>query len=147
MLPKIHAAFGAAALLIIATFWTATVTTIVIGDKYLIAMAKLGIAWGLLALIPMLILTGLSGNRLGQNMRGPLIGAKQKRMKIIAFNGIVFLVPSALILLPLAMQGQGGLLYWTIQTLELLAGATNITLLGLNMRDGLRLSRRRAATA
>lgn len=147
MLPKIHAAFGATALLIIATFWTATVTTIVIGDKYLIAMAKLGIAWGLLALIPMLILTGLSGNRLGQNMRGPLIGAKQKRMKIIAFNGIVFLVPSALILLPLAMQGQGGLLYWTIQTLELLAGATNITLLGLNMRDGLRLSRRRAATA
>ncbi|WP_321362920.1 hypothetical protein [uncultured Celeribacter sp.] len=147
MLPKIHAAFGAAALLIIATFWTATVTTIVIGDKYLIAMAKLGIAWGLLALIPMLILTGVSGNRLGQNMRGPLIGAKQKRMKIIAFNGIVFLVPSALILLPLAMQGQGGLLYWTIQTLELLAGATNITLLGLNMRDGLRLSRRRAATA
>ncbi|NVK47673.1 MAG: hypothetical protein HWE33_15360 [Rhodobacteraceae bacterium] len=147
MLPKIHAAFGAAALLIIATFWTATVTTIVIGDKYLIAMAKLGIAWGLLALIPMLILTGVSGNRLGQNMRGPLIGAKQKRMKIIAFNGIVFLVPSALILLPLAMQGQGGLLYWTIQTLELLAGATNITLLGLNMRDGLRLSRRRAAPA
>ncbi|NIY80427.1 hypothetical protein HCZ23_13255 [Celeribacter sp. HF31] len=147
MLPKLHAAFGAAALLIIATFWTATVTTIVIGDKYLIAMAKLGIAWGLLALIPMLILTGVSGNRLGQNMRGPLIGAKQKRMKIIAFNGIVFLVPSALILLPLAMQGQGGLLYWTIQTLELLAGATNITLLGLNMRDGLRLSRRRAAPA
>lgn len=147
MLPKIHAAFGAAALLIIATFWTATVTTIVIGDKYLIAMAKLGIAWGLLALIPMLILTGVSGNRLSENMRGPLIGAKQKRMKFIAFNGLIILVPSALILLPLAMQGQGGALYWTIQTLELLAGATNITLLGLNMRDGLRLSRRRAAPA
>nr|WP_319246498.1 hypothetical protein [uncultured Celeribacter sp.] len=145
MLPKIHAAFGAAALLIIAAFWTATVTTIVIGDKYLIAMAKLGIAWGLLALVPMLIMTGVSGNRLGQKMRGPLIGAKQKRMKIIAFNGLIFLVPSALILLPLAMQGQGGQLYWGIQIIELLVGATNITLLGLNMRDGLRLSRRRAA--
>lgn len=147
MLPKLHAAFGAAALLIIATFWTATVTTIVIGDKYLISMVKTGIAWGLLALIPMLILTGVSGSRLGQNMRGALIGAKQKRMKLIAFNGIVFLVPSALILLPLAMQGQGGPLYWAIQTLELLAGAANITLLGLNMRDGLRLTRRRALTA
>ena len=147
MLPKLHAAFGAAALLIITTFWTATVTTIVIGDKYLIAMAKIGIAWGLLALIPMLILTGVSGNRLGQNMRGALIGAKQKRMKLIAFNGIVFLVPAALILLPLAMQGQGGSLYWAIQILELLAGAANITLLGLNMRDGLRLTRRRALTA
>jgi len=147
MLPKFHAAFGAAALLIIATFWAATVTTIVIGDKYLIVMAKTGIAWGLWALIPMLILTGLSGNRLGQNLRGPLIGAKQKRMKIIAFNGIIFLVPSALILLPLAMQGQGGLLYWGIQTVELLAGAANITLLSFNMRDGLRLSRRRAGSA
>ncbi|WP_226553267.1 hypothetical protein [Celeribacter naphthalenivorans] len=147
MLPKLHAAFGAAALLIIATFWTATVTTIVIGDKYLIVMAKTGIAWGLLALIPMLILTGVSGSQLGQNMRGALIGAKQKRMKLIAFNGIVFLVPAALILLPLAMQGQGGPLYWAVQTLELLAGAANITLLGLNMRDGLRLTRRRALTA
>ncbi|MBW6419452.1 hypothetical protein [Celeribacter sp. PS-C1] len=147
MLPKIHAAFGAAALLIIATFWTATVTTIVIGDKYLIAMAKLGIAWGLLALIPVLILTGVSGSRLRQTMRGALVGAKQKRMKIIAFNGIVFLVPSALILLPLAMQGQGGQLYWAIQTVELLAGATNLTLLGLNMREGLRLSRRRMVAA
>jgi len=147
MLPKFHAAFGAAALLIIATFWAATVTTIVIGDKYLIVMAKTGIAWGLWALIPMLILTGLSGNRLGQNLRGPLIGAKQKRMKIIAFNGIIFLVPSALILVPLAMQGQGGLLYWGIQTVELLAGAANITLLSFNMRDGLRLSRRRAGSA
>ncbi|KAB6717889.1 MULTISPECIES: hypothetical protein [Roseobacteraceae] len=147
MLPKFHAAFGAAALLIIATFWAATVTTIVIGDKYLIVMAKTGIAWGLWALIPMLILTGLSGNRLGQNLRGPLIGAKQKRMKIIAFNGIIFLVPSALILLPLAMQGQGGLPYWGIQTVEPLAGAATITLLSFNMRDGLRLSRRRAGSA
>lgn len=147
MLSKIHAAFGAAALLIIAIFLTATITTLVIGDKYLIAMAKLGIAWGLLALIPMLILTGFSGNHLGQNMRGALIGAKQKRMKIIAFNGLIFLVPSALILLPLAMQGQGGPLYWAIQSIELLAGATNITLLGLNMREGLRFSRRRLAAA
>lgn len=59
----------------------------------------------------MLILAGLSGNRLGQRMRGPLLGAKQKRMKIIAFNGLVFLVPSALILVPLAMQGQGGTIF------------------------------------
>jgi len=45
------------------------------------------------------------------------------------------------------MQGQGGLLYWGIQTVELLAGAANITLLSFNMRDGLRLSRRRAGSA
>lgn len=147
MLPKLHAALGAAALLIIASFLSATVTTIVLGDKYLIAMVKLVIAWGLLALIPTLILAGLSGNRLGQKMRGPLISAKQKRMKIIAFNGIFFLVPSALILLPLAMQGQGGPFYWVMQTIELLAGAANITLLSLNMRDGLRLSRRRETAA
>lgn len=147
MLPKLHAAAGALAMLIIASFWTATVTTLIIGDKYVIAMTKLSIAWGLLALIPMLILAGFTGNRLGQRMRGPLIAAKQKRMKVIAFNGLVFLVPSALILLPLAMQGQGGAVYYLIQSVELFAGATNITLLGLNMRDGMRLGRRRISAA
>ncbi len=147
MLPKLHAAVGALALLIIAGFWTATVTTILIGDKYLIAMTKLTIAWGLLALIPALMLTGLSGHRLAQKMRGPVIAAKQARMKWAAILGIIVLVPSALILLPLAMQGQGGAIYWALQIVELLAGATNITLLSLNMREGLRLSRRRAVAA
>lgn len=147
MLPKLHAAVGALALLIIAGFWTATVTTILIGDKYLIAMTKLTIAWGLLALIPALMLTGLSGRRLAQKMRGPVIAAKQARMKWAAILGIIVLVPSALLLLPLAMQGQGGAIYWALQIVELLAGATNITLLSLNMRDGLRLSRRRAVAA
>ncbi|SFI61368.1 hypothetical protein [Celeribacter neptunius] len=147
MLPKFHAAAGAVALLTIAGFWTATVTTLLIGDKYLIAMVKLTIAWGLLGVIPMLLLAGLSGNRLARAMRGPVIAAKQRRMKIIAINGVVFLVPSALTLLPLAMQGQGGLVYYGIQLIELAAGATNITLLALNMRDGMRLARRRAMVA
>lgn len=146
-LPKLHALFGATGLLIVLANWSATVITLIIGDKYVIALTKLSIAWGLLALIPMLILAGFSGNRLGQRMRGPLIAAKQKRMKIIAFNGLVFLVPSALILVPLAMQGQDGAVYYVIQSVELLAGATNITLLGLNMRDGIRLGRRRISAA
>ncbi|WP_460273245.1 hypothetical protein [Celeribacter sp. ULVN23_4] len=146
-LPKLHALFGAAGLLIIAANWSSTVITLIMGDKYVIAMTKLTIAWGLLALIPMLILAGVSGNRLSQKMRGPVIAAKQRRMKIIAFNGVVVLLPSALVLVPLAMQGQGGAIYYTIQMIELIAGATNLTLLSLNMRDGIRLGRRRMASA
>lgn len=147
MLPKLHAAAGAAALLTIASFLIATVTTLIIGDKYLIAMTKVTISYALLALIPMLILAGATGARLAKPMRGPIMESKQKRMKIVAFNGIAILVPAALTLVPLAMQGQGGALYWAIQIAELAAGTINVILLGLNMRDGLRLSRRRTVAS
>lgn len=147
MVPKLHAAAGASALLIIASFWIATVSTLILGDKNLILMVKIIIAWSLCGLIPMLILAGASGARLARFMHGPLIATKQKRMKIIAFNGVVILVPASIALVPLAMQGQGGPFYWAIEIAELAAGATNVTLLGLNMRDGIRLSRRRIPAA
>ena len=68
-------------------------------------------------------------------------------MKLIAANGLLILLPSAVFL---AMRAQAGLFdtaFYTVQVLELAAGATNITLLGLNMRDGMQLRKRRLARA
>ena len=39
-----------------------------------------------------------------------------------------------------AQAGQFDTSFYIVQVIELIAGAVNITLLGLNMRDGLRLS-------
>jgi hypothetical protein len=61
-------------------------------------------------------------------------------MKLAAVNGILVLLPSAFVLARMANAGQfdGG--FYALQSLELVAGAVNIALLTLNMRDGLRLS-------
>jgi hypothetical protein len=64
---------------------------------------------------------------------------KLRRMPFIAANGLLVLVPSALYLAAAARSGSFGTAFIAVQAIELAAGAVNITLLGLNLRDGLRL--------
>ena len=63
-------------------------------------------------------------------------------MPFIAANGLLVLIPSALFLALKARTGQFDLSFYLVQALELAAGATNLTLLGLNMRDGLKMKGR-----
>ncbi|WP_324752043.1 hypothetical protein [Roseovarius sp. Pro17] len=60
-------------------------------------------------------------------------------MPFIAANGLLILIPSALYLSFKAQTEVFDMGFYTIQKLELIAGAVNITLLGLNMRDGMRM--------
>ena len=71
-----------------------------------------------------------------------LIGTKFKRMPFIVGNGLLILIPSALLLASKARAGEFDSLFYAVQGLELVAGATNIALLGLNMRDGFKLTGR-----
>jgi len=59
---------------------------------------------------------------------------------------VLILLPSAFFLAGRAEAGLLDATFLAVQALELVAGAINITLLSLNMRDGLRI-RRRTATA
>ena len=73
-----------------------------------------------------------------------------KRMRTIAANGILILIPSALFLAAKARAAEFDNAFSLVQALELIAGATNIALLALNMRDGLRIKgrfRRRPAAS
>ena len=108
-----------------------------------IVTVKTLIPWGFLILIPALAIVGLSGARLSQKFRGPLVEKKKKRMPFVAANGVLILIPSALFLSYKAQAGALDASFYTIQGLELIAGATNLTLLALNMRDGWALTRRR----
>ena len=63
-------------------------------------------------------------------------------MPIIAANGVLILIPSALFLAAKARTGEFDTSFDLVQALELGAGVTNIMLLGLNLRDGLRLTGR-----
>jgi hypothetical protein len=67
-------------------------------------------------------------------------------MPFIAGNGLLILIPAALFLDRLASRGEFGALFYAVQTLELIAGAVNLTLMSLNARDGLRLTGRLMST-
>ena len=98
---------------------------------------------GLWLLIPSLAAAGISGNLLARGRSGPTILAKRRRMALAAGNGLLVLVPCALVLARWATAGAMDGTFYLVQGIELLAGAVNLTLLGLNLRDGLRLTRSR----
>ena len=139
MLKIIHPVAGTLALLIIATFWLSTALSELFGSQATVIAVKTAIPWGFLLLVPVLAAAGGSGLSLAKGARKGLIGAKIRRMPFIAANGVLVLIPSALFLASKASAAEFDASFYAVQALELIAGATNIMLLGLNMRDGLKM--------
>ncbi|AGA91505.1 hypothetical protein Thimo_2799 [Thioflavicoccus mobilis 8321] len=142
MSKRVHPIAGALALVTILTFWVTTLVSETLGQTATIVAIKTAIPWGFLVLIPALATVGGSGLALAKRRATPLVAAKRRRMPIIAANGLLVLVPCALFLSFKAQAGELDKLFYAVQTLELGAGAINIALLALSLRDGLRLSGR-----
>jgi len=136
MVRIVHPIAGMVALLTIAGFWLSTVLVELFGSHASIIGLKTSIPWLLALLIPALLATGASGFVLAKGQRTGLIGAKAKRMPLIAANGLLVLVPSAFFLASKARAAELDTVFYAVQALELIAGATNLLLLGLGMRDG-----------
>lgn len=137
-----HPLAGAVAILTIATFWLSTALSELFASEATVAAVKTAIPWGLLLLIPALMVTGGSGFALAQGRRAGVVSAKIKRMPLIAANGLLVLIPSALFLASKARAAEFDAAFYAVQALELIAGAANIALLGLNVRDGLKMKGR-----
>ena len=79
---------------------------------------------------------------MSRKRQGRLVALKMKRMPFIAANGLLILMPCAIVLNQWASEGSIDTRFYFVQVIELIAGITNLALMGLNMRDGLRLSGR-----
>ncbi len=142
MKTKVHAAASVIAFLTIATFFTSTVLVELLGSHESIATVKHYIFLGIFLLIPAMAITGISGGILASSRKGELIGKKKKRMPIIAGNGLIILTPCAIYLDNMAAAGDFSTVFYIIQGIELIAGATNLALMSKNLKDGLRLTGR-----
>lgn len=138
---KIHAMSATVALLLIASFFSATLLSEIFASQQQITTVKNAVFYGIWLLIPAMAVTGATGARLAGKARKGLIGKKMKRMPIIAANGLLILTPAAIYLRHLALAGDFGAIFYAVQVLELLAGATNMTLMVLNFRDGLKVTK------
>jgi hypothetical protein len=141
LLRTLHPIAGSTALVTIATFLAATITTELWGSTDAIVTVKTLIPWGLLVLIPALALAGGTGFALDR--ASGRATAKARRMRIIAANGLLVLVPAAFFLAMKATAGELDFAFYTVQVVEILAGTVNLTLIIRNVRDGLALSRQR----
>jgi hypothetical protein len=145
---RAHVAASVLAMVTIAIFWTSTLIAELFLTQAAVIALKTSLPWGFLVLIPAMATAGITGNKLARGRRGGVIGIKLTRMKVIAVNGTVILLPSAFFLAYLAANLSFGTTFYLVQVLELAAGATNLTLLARNFRDGRKLTagkRRRAA--
>lgn len=103
---------------------------------------KQGILYGMWVLIPALAATGVTGFVLARRRSGRLVANKTFRMRLIALNGLLVLLPAAFFLHGKAVTGHFDPAFYVMQAVELVAGFVQLALLGLNARDGLRLSGR-----
>lgn len=139
---NIHAAAGVLAFLFVAAFWTSTVVSELFLDDGAVTSVKVAITYAFIAFIPCMAITGATGFAMGGKSTSPILVAKRRRMPIIGANGLLVLIPAAIFLSIKAQAGEFDTAFYTVQVLELLAGATNLFLVGLNIRDGRQMSRR-----
>lgn len=144
---KIHLIAGMLATLTIATFFLSTLGTELFATHEAVAVVKAWIVMpGLFILVPAIAATGGSGVFLSKSRQGRLVEAKKKRMPFIAANGLLIMIPCAIVLNRWAAAGIFDATFYVVQTLELLVGAVNLTLMGMNIRDGMKMSGRFRAT-
>lgn len=140
---RAHVVAGVLAPLCIATFFLSTILTELFGSHAAVAQLKsLIVTPGLWIMVPLMVAVGGSGMFLAKSRKGRLVDAKKKRMPLIAVNGLLVLVPCAIVLNRWAAAGSFDAVFYGVQAIELIAGATNLALMGLNARDGLRLAGR-----
>lgn len=143
MLRVIHPIAGVIGFLTIFVFWTSTLYSELFATHATVAAVKSMIVSGLFILVPAMVIVGASGLSLGRRRKDARALAKKKRMPIIAMNGLLILVPAAIYLSSKANAGDFDASFYSVQVVELLAGATNLTLMGLSIRDGRAMTARR----
>ncbi|MCC9598376.1 MULTISPECIES: hypothetical protein [unclassified Rubrivivax] len=144
----LHVAAAAVAPLCVATFLVSTLAVELLGSAEAIAGVKAAIvAPGLWLLVPAMAALGGSGIRLARTRRDPLVEAKRRRMRLVAANGLLVLVPCALLLDTWASAGRFDTAFFALQGVELLAGSANLALMLSGLRDGRRLAARRRVAA
>ena len=139
----IHRLTAMISMLCVTVFLISTVGSELTGEVSLIISVKSKIVFpGLLILVPAMMVTGFTGFLLSQKRKGRYISNKMKRMPFIVINGLFLLVPLAFVLNQWAEEGKLDSCFYFLQMIEISAGLINLYLMGLNMRDGRRMTRK-----
>lgn len=145
MIRKIHPIAGVIGFLTILSFLSATLYVELFGTHEEVAAVKSMVVSGLWLLIPAMAIVGASGMKMGGRRKDAPARAKMKRMPFIAANGLLVLVPAAVYLSIKANAGAFDLSFYVVQVIEVIAGACNLFLMGLSIRDGRAMAQRRKA--
>ena len=135
----IHRIGAITATLCILIFFTSTITVELFGSEQAIATVQsLIVMPGLFILIPAIAATGATGMAMSTSRSHGPVG--RKRMPFIGANGLLVLLPAAIVLDQWASAGRFDSTFYLTQVIELVAGGVNLSLMLLNIRDARKLS-------
>lgn len=140
-LVKIHIAATMIAALTIATFFISSLIAEIQGDEILIKAVKTGIFYSLPILFLAMPTLAISGNKLANHSRHPDVLQKQRRMKFIIINGML-LITLAVFLYYRANYHAIDNSFLIAQLAEFAFGFSNLVLISMNIKTGLKLSGR-----
>jgi len=137
---RVHATAGIVALCLIATFFVSSLISELSGNPDWILLVKRMVfycMWAMLLLVPTAAFTGM---KLAGKSSNPIVAEKRKRMRWVAPNGLLLLTLASYLYYK-ANLGELDQRFMIAQVLEFAVGFTNLTLLGLMIRDGFQLKR------
>ncbi len=135
----LHAVAGVVGFLLALTFVTSTVVSLSIQNMQAVAIVKTAIFGGMFALILALLGAGASGVSLLGKRTDSLALTKQRRGPIAFMTSFFVLLPSATFLWWRASGSPLDTLFYVVQAVELAGSSVVLTMIGLNIRDGLAL--------
>lgn len=142
MKPVFHAIAGAAAMLVIFSFWFSTLVAELFLDAAAVTTVKHTIVYALFILVPSMAATGGSGFSLGKTRTGGILEQKKRRMAFIGANGLLVMIPAAIFFNSKASAAEFDAIFYAVQVVELIVGVVQLTLMSMNFRDGLKLAGR-----
>ena len=140
-LVKIHVIATVIAIMTIGSFFICSLVAEVNGDKTLIKNVKEVILFSLPLLLIAMPALRITGNVLAGKSQSPIILAKRKRMRFVLINGIA-LIALACFLYYRSHYKAIDNIFLAAQFAEFALGLTNLVLIGMNIKSGLRLSGR-----
>ncbi|MBN8186907.1 hypothetical protein JF540_09415 [Salipiger thiooxidans] len=141
-LVTLHGVSGAAALGLVACFWSLALWCELGAPAATVVVLRQVILYALPLRVLALATAGASGARLAGRVPGLAARAKLRRMRLAAVNGLLVLIPAAVLLGLRARAGDLSGPFATVQAVEFCAGAVNIVLLGRNLAAGLAMRAR-----
>ncbi|WP_369586657.1 hypothetical protein [Kingella oralis] len=121
----IHAVACAAGLLFIATFWSNSLISELFYGHEQVRMVKQAIVYALMVFVPIMAVGGITNKKLQ---------LPRSLMPKIALNGLLVLLPCAVWLNWMAQNNRFDALFYSIQAVELVAGAANLTMIAWHLR-------------
>ncbi|MBU3538657.1 hypothetical protein [Polynucleobacter sp. UK-Gri1-W3] len=136
----LHSSAGIFSMFFLFVFFTATLVSEYFYSPQDVITVQQAILQAMLAYLFLILIAGAIGLSLSKERKGRLVDVKKKRMLAIIFFSVGVLLPVVYLLAGQTLESDRGIFFFYLEGIELGVCALIMVLLGLNARDGAKLT-------